>query len=165
LIKTGVFYGSSSGKTEAVALRIYEILGEKDCLLMDIAEATGNDLTSCDRLILGIPTWGIGDWQDDWKDFTDTWKDLSLTGKKVALFGLGDPESYPDTFADAMGKLYRWLKPRGCEIIGDTDTGDYTFAGSGALENGRFVGLVLDEDNESEQTEERIRNWLKEILA
>ena len=161
---TGIFYGSSSGKTESVALRIYQKLGRENAVVKDIADSSLSDLLACKTLILGVPTWGIGQVQDDWQDFASRLNKLDLNGRRVAIFGLGDQESYPESFADAIGKLYDFLKPSGCEIIGNWSTQGYEFHESKAVREGRFVGLVLDEENQPEMTELRINGWLQEIF-
>jgi flavodoxin I len=82
----------------------------------------------------------------------------------VALFGLGDQESYPGTFADALGKLRDSLKHTGCEFIGGWPATGYEFRDSEAIREGMFTGLVLDEENQPELSELRIDEWLKKIL-
>ncbi|MDR1156000.1 MAG: flavodoxin domain-containing protein, partial [Bacteroidales bacterium] len=85
-----------------------------------------------------------------------------LSGKKIALFGCGDSSSYSDTFCDAVGKIYQAVRDR-ATVIGFTDTDGYSFDASEAVVNGRFAGLALDEDNESNLTEERIDRWIEII--
>lgn len=131
---------------------------------MDIADSSPEDFLSFDLIILGVPTWGIGELQDDWLEFLDGLKLLDLSGRKVALFGLGDQESYPTTFANAIGILHDSLKSTGCEIIGYWSAQGYDFLESAAIRDGKFAGLVLDEENQPEMTEWRINEWLNEIL-
>lgn len=159
--ETGIFYGSSSGKTETVATRIYEKLGSETASIRNVAETDLVEMMNYNNLILGIPTWGIGELQDDWLMALPSLEDLDLTGKTVAIFGLGDQESYPDTFADAMGKLFDALKGTGCRIIGSWSTLGYEFEESMALRGNDFVGLVLDVENQDEMTEMRISDWLE----
>ena len=91
-------------------------------------------------------------------------KELDLSGRKVALFGLGDLESYPETFADALGTLHESLLSTGCEIIGSCSANSYDFIESAAVRNGKFAGLVLDEKNQPELTDQRIQGWLHKII-
>ena len=49
------------------------------------------------------------------------------------------------------------------EIISKLTAKGYTFDDSEAVEDGNFVGLVLDEINEDDKTEERINAWLESI--
>jgi flavodoxin I len=162
---TGIFYGTSSGKTESVATRIYQHLGKGNASLWDVAESRPEDVLSYDKLIFGIPTWGIGELQDDWALFLPELEDLDLSGKSIALFGLGDQESYPDTFADALGILYDALLCTGCKIIGSWCTLGYEFIESAAVRNGEFAGLVLDEENQPQLTDLRINDWLGKIVT
>ena len=157
---TTVVYGTDSGTTKAVASRIAKRLNGK---ILDIAKVTTADLESCDLLILGVPTYGEGDLQSDWEDHLATLRRADLAGKRVALFGLGDQQNYPDSFADAMGILYDEVVFLGAEVIGSTDAGEFTFAKSRAQRNGEFVGLVLDEDNEPEKTGARIASWIAQL--
>jgi flavodoxin I len=161
---TGIFYGSSSGKTEDVAFRIRQLIDEGKSGVWDIADSSARDLLDCRSLILGIPTWGIGELQEDWSDFLPGLGELDLGGKRVALFGLGDQESYPDSFANALGTLYNALLPTGCKIVGSFPLEGYRFMESTAVSKGRFRGLVLDEENQSHLTEGRLNRWLEEIL-
>ncbi|MDR2805261.1 MAG: flavodoxin [Dysgonamonadaceae bacterium] len=159
---TGIFYGSSGGNTESVAKRIAQKLGVSDSDIYDVGSAKASDLTAYNRLIFGSSTWGLGDLQDDWEGFIREIDRADLTGKKIALFGCGDSSSYPDTFCDAVGKIYQVVKDR-ATVIGFTDTAGYSFDASEAVVNNCFVGLVIDEDNESHLTETRIDRWVVQL--
>ena len=162
--QVGIFYGSSSGKTASIATRIYEKIGEDKADLKDVEQSSPNEFLDYKFLILGIPTWGIGKIQEDWEEIMPMLADLNLNGRKVALFGLGDQESYPGTFADALGRLYEALLKTGCSFTGSWPVAGYAYEGSTAVKGGRFVGLVLDEENQPELTGQRIDKWLKDIL-
>ena len=116
-------------------------------------------------LILGSSTWGCGDLQDDWYDGVEILKKADLTGKKVALFACGDGESYGDTFCEAMTHIHDALADSGCTFIGKVPTADYTFTSSTAVDGDDFIGLALDDVNESDKSEARIANWAKQIEA
>jgi flavodoxin I len=163
LKQIGIFYGTTSGKTETVATRIYKKLGSENASIRNVAETDLTEMMNYRHLILGIPTWGIGELQDDWLMAIPSLEELDLTGKTVALFGLGDQESYPDTFADAMGKLYDALENTGCRFIGSWCTLGYNFEESKALRGDEFVGLVLDCENQDEMTEMRVTDWLDKL--
>jgi flavodoxin I len=159
-MRIGIFYGSSSGDTERIALLIQNKIGTEKVALYNIIDANADDLMKYPILIFGISTWGIGKVQDDWEKFIPVLKTLTSSGKKIALFGLGDQESYPDTFADALGILYDFLAAEGCTFIGDWPVSGYNYFNSKAERNGRFVGLVLDERNQPELTEQRVNSWI-----
>lgn len=158
--KTVVIYGSSTGTCEEIAGKIAEKLGVES---MNVADMTADTIKENDNLVLGTSTWGSGELQDDWYDGLDTLKAADLSGKTIALFGCGDSESYGDTFCGAMGELYNGLKDKGATFIGAVDASDYNYEDSEAVVDGKFVGLALDDVNESDKTDERIDAWVAAI--
>lgn len=160
--KIGIYYGTTSGNTQDVAEEIAKKLNIEKTDLHDTAKADTN-YSAYDVILFGSPTYGFGDLQDDWEDYIDKVKNADLNGKKVALFGCGDSSSYSDTFGDAIGKIYHAIKDKGCLIIGKTNTDGYTYDDSEAVVDGKFVGLLIDNDNESDMTDERISNWVEEL--
>lgn len=168
MARIGIFYGSSTGNTEAAAMLIHQALGSEADQPKSIASTTAEELSGYDALVLGASTWGDGDLQDDWDDALSLLKSVDLNGKKVAIFGLGDQEGYPDTFVDGIGILADAVAESGAEIVGAVPTDGYSFDGSKAVRDGRFVGLPLDDDNEADKTGERIAVWasrLQELFA
>ncbi len=163
--KIGIIYGSSTGNTASVAETIAEKLSDYEVETIEVAEANEDNFTAQDVLIIGSSTWGMGDLQDDWEDFLPQLEDVDLTGKTVALFGLGDSDSYPDTFCDAIGTLYDFFEEKGCNMIGKVSTDGYTFDESAAVRDDQFVGLALNEDGESDLTEERVDNWIEALKS
>ena len=161
----GIFYGSTTGNTQSVAERIQRSLGQEAADLKSIAEASIDELNAYSHLVLGSSTWGIGELQDDWIEGIQKLDNLELAGKKVALFGTGDPQAYPDSFVDALGILYEKLAEKGTEIVGFWPADGYEYDASKAEKDGQFVGLVIDEDNQSELTEERVKMWTGDLKA
>ncbi len=159
----GIFYGSTTGTTEAVARQIGEKLGVASSDIHDASSLTGDLVNNYEVILLGSSTWGAGELQDDWYDALKTLRSQDLGNKFVAIFGCGDSDSYADTFCDSIGIIYEELKESGCKFCGMTDPSGYTFDESVAVVNGKFVGLPLDEDNESAQTEERIDQWVAQL--
>lgn len=158
---TGIIFGSSMGNTEEAANLIASNLGIDNVL--NVADTDAKTINSFDKLIIGSSTWGSGDLQDDWDVFD--FDSLDVSGKTVALFGLGDSSSYSDTYCDAMGIIYDKLVQKGANIIGQVSADGYSFDESRSLKDGKFVGLALDADNESDQTEERIKKWTESIKS
>ena len=154
-----VIYGSAMGNTESAANIIADKLGISDVL--NIADINADKINSYDNLICGTSTWGSGDLQDDWDGFD--FSGLSLSGKVVAVFGMGDSESYSDTYCGGMGKLAQNLKDAGATLVGEVSTDGYNFESSDAVVDGKFVGLALDNDNQEDQTEARIDAWIAQI--
>jgi flavodoxin I len=160
--KIGIFYGSSTGQTEMVAEKLHQILGEENSDLINVDIATEKDLAKYPFLIFGTPTWGVGEMQDDWEDFSDIVEKANLKSKKIALFGLGDQDTYPDSFADGVGMLYNKIKDK-ATIVGKWPKGGYMFTESEALRNDSFVGLIIDQENQASKTVERLTKWAEQL--
>mgnify|MGYP000588968050 CR=1 FL=1 len=163
-MSTALFYASSTGNTEDVANKIIESLGN-DIKSYDIANDGYDAISDYDKVILGVSTWGEGDLQDDWDDIWDDFCNIDFSNKTVALFGLGDQEGYADEFVDALGIMYEQVITAGGDVVGFTSTDGYEHDASKADINGEFVGLVIDEDNQDDLTQERIETWTNNIKA
>lgn len=159
---TGIFYGSTTGTTEAVAQDIAKQLGIAAEDIHNVAEASAEDTDRYDLLILGSSTWGCGELQDDWYGFLDDLKTRDLSGKKVALFGCGDSGSYPDTFCDAVGLIYEGLQQTGCTFVGAYAPQDYDVTNTLVCNDGLFVGLAVDE-SEPDKTDARLSAWCEAV--
>jgi flavodoxin I len=119
-------------------------------------------------LIVGAPTWHTdaesersGTTWDEW--LYETLPNLDLDGKKVAIFGCGDQESYGDYYCDAAGELYDQFKAKGATIFGATSTDGYNHEASKAEVDGKFVGLMCDEDNQYDESEGRAQAWIAQL--
>jgi flavodoxin I len=62
-----------------------------------------------------------------------------------------------------VGLLAGIMQSRGAKIVGETSTSGYTFEKSKAVINGKFIGLMIDEDNQGQLTDERVKNWVSQI--
>ena len=163
--KTAIVYGSSSGTTEGVAKLIAGKLGIPANCVFDVSKFTTQQAEDFEVLILGTSTWGDGELQDDWYDGVKVLKGMNLSDKVIALFGCGDSESYSDTFCDGMGVIYEDLKDSGCRFVGAVPDTGYTYSSSIAVTDGKFVGLAIDEMNESDKTEARVSAWTDLLKA
>ena len=160
-----IFYGSTTGNTENIAEQIRDEFGPLITHMSNIAETEPEDLLKYEVLVLGVPTWNVGELQYDWEDFVPSLKGLDLTGKKIAMFGLGDSYGYSDNFLDALGLLWDEIKQLGSpELIGIWPLEGYTFDESrGKYDEKHFLGLGLDEENESNMHDERIKAWAIQV--
>ncbi|MGY6277872.1 flavodoxin [Methylomonas sp. MgM2] len=172
MAKVGIFFGTDTGKSRKVAKTINKRLGEAIAdKPVNISNATVDDLLAYDVLIIGTPTYGDGELPgltagtsaESWEEFMPNLEGADFSGKTIALYGLGDQEGYPDNFVDAMGILYDAFADCGANFVGFTSTDGYTYNKSKAAMGDEFVGLVLDEDNQSELSEMRLQDWLKQI--
>mgnify|MGYP000415710013 CR=1 FL=1 len=158
---TALFYGSSTGNSEEIASKIANELG--DIEVFDLSQVDIAKINDYDKVILGGSTWGEGELNDDWDEAWDSFKTINLLDKTVALFGLGDQDSYPDDFSNALGIIYEQVSTSGANIVGFTSTQGYDYEDSKAEIDGKFVGLVIDEDNQDDLTDERISAWIEDI--
>ncbi|NQY22566.1 MAG: flavodoxin [Campylobacteraceae bacterium] len=158
---TAIFYASSVGNTEDIAKRLSTKLGDIDTY--NICDEGIEKINNYEKIIFGVSTWGDGDLQDDWEDSWGDFCDINFSNKTIALFGLGDQDSYADTFVDGLGTMYEALKDTGANIIGFTSVDGFEHEESTAQIENEFVGLVLDEDNQDDLSEERIDAWIDTI--
>jgi flavodoxin I len=158
---TAIFFASSTGNSEEIASKIASKLNNIE--VFDLSGTKIEKINHYDKIILGGSTWGDGELNDDWEDVWGDFCKLDLSSKTIALFGLGDQESYSDEFCSALGIIYEQAKSMNAKIIGFTSSEGYYHDASKAQIDNEFVGLVIDEDNQSDLTDERIAKWVNEI--
>lgn len=164
MAKIGIFYGSTDGNTERIVNKLQTMFGGEDVVeLHNVNSATADDMQEYDNLILACPTWEIGELQEDWDVFIDEIEEVDYSGKKVAYLGLGDADGYPDTYQDALGIIHERIADSGATFVGAWPTDGYTFEESKGIVDGKFLGLAIDEDNESDKTEERLTKWVEQL--
>ncbi|GAB4198813.1 MAG: flavodoxin FldA [Coleofasciculaceae cyanobacterium] len=164
MAKIGLFYGTQTGNTQTAAELIQQEFGGDSVVdLYDIADAESSDFEEYDFIIIGCPTWNIGELQSDWDGFYDELDNIDFSPKKVAYFGVGDQIGYADNFQDAMGILEEKISSLGGTTVVYWSTDGYEFNESKAVRNGKFVGLALDEDNQSELSNSRIKSWVTQL--
>ena len=159
--KIGLFYGSTSGRTQGVVDEIEFNLGS-DVEVHNIAEGM-DGLSSYDNLILAVPTYGVGELQQDWEAAFQEFKRIDFTGKIIALVGVGNQTTFGESFIGGLVPLYESVISQGGKIVGLTSTEGYHFEECEAIVDGKFMGLALDEDNQDDMTPDRIYDWLEEI--
>ncbi len=156
----GLFFGTQTGTTESVAEEIQKAFGANLVELHDMASADASDFDGYKFLIIGCPTWNIGEMQSDWEGFFPELDGMDFSGKKVAYFGCGDQVGYSDNFLDAIGILEEKIAERGGKTVGYWSTAGYEFDESKAVRGNKFVGLAIDDTNQSELTDERLKKWV-----
>lgn len=166
MAKIGLFYGTQTGNTESAAELIQQALGgDRVVDLHEISDASPEDFADYTCLIIGCPTWNIGELQSDWEGFYDELDNIDFSGKQVAYFGTGDQIGYADNFQDAMGILEDKISSLGGKTVGYWPTSGYEHQASRAEKDGKFVGLALDDDNQSDLTEERVSTWCAQLKS
>ena len=169
--KIGLFFGTDTGNTRRIAKDIASKLGSDAAKPVNIRTAVVDDLLHYDLLILGTPTYGegalpglsTGNATTSWEEFLPTLVGQVFTGKKIAIYGLGNQKSYPNDFVSAMYYLYDSFTQCNATIIGAWDIEGYQFNYSKAVLDGQFLGLALDQENQKDQTSERLDAWLAQL--
>ncbi|MEM1185349.1 MAG: flavodoxin [Planctomycetota bacterium] len=162
-MRIAIIYGSTTGVTQRISQQIKDLLGDIAAEPVDVTLFDPRDVAKYDALLLGIPTWNIGEMQEDWEDAASGFLIPEIRGKKIAIFGCGDQGGYPDTFGDAHGLLWNILEPAGPALIGTWPTDGYEYDGSAAERDGRFLGLIVDDDHQPELSDIRVREWCEQI--
>ena len=150
-----LLYSFNSVKSAKIASKIAENLKGYKIETLNIENCQGEEFLSYDGFILSVPNY--------WDEILPALEKLELNGKKVALFGLGDQKNYPENFCDAVGILAGFFAERGAKIIGFTSREGYDFESSKALKDNYLSGLLLDQENQSKLTDERIQRWTKQL--
>lgn len=163
----GIFYGTNTSSTESVAKCIQKELVTHGlhAALDDIAHIRLERLQSYDLIMIGCPTWYIGEVQENWEEKRADIAALNLQGKHIAFFGCGDHLSYPDTFQDALGILWQDLQATGASLVGRWENPYKNRVFSKALDSHYFIGLALDEDNQAGRSNERMKQWLARVIV
>lgn len=161
-------FGTDTGNTEEAAEKIQAEFSEEGHFveLMDVNDCSVDAINDADICIFGVPTWDFGGIQEDWENFQGQLEATNLSGKKVALYGLGDQFGYGDFFIDAVGWLHEIIQPMKADIKGYWPTEGYDFTDSRALSEDRtfFYGLAIDEDQQFEQSDARIKKWVAQLI-
>lgn len=164
-----IIFGTDTGNTEEVGEKIQSQLGSHGVQadMLNITEAGSANFANHDLVILGIPTWDFGGVQQDWEEFEAELLTADLSDTVVALYGLGDQFGYGDFFLDAMGWLHERIVKLGAHVIGHWPTEGYDFEASLALNEDKtlFCGLAIDEDQQFEQTDQRVQAWVEQIVS
>jgi flavodoxin I len=164
--KIGIFYWPLKGNVEKTAQKIAEIMKDYSCELISLNDASTEDFDRFDFLIFGNSTVGAPHWEhattdNKWYVMFHQMEDtnLDLHGKKVAFFTLGDQVNYPHNFVDSLELVHCHFKAHNITHIGEWPNEGYEFYESKALNGDKFLGLVLDLDNQPETLQPYAIRW------
>ena len=165
--KIGIFWGSSTDNTTNATefMKEYLEMNEHEVEIYNIEETDVEKILEYNNIIIGCPTWHIGELQEDWDSVFQDYEKLDFSGKTGAFFGCGDQVGYPGNFLDAIGMLAIPFIKNGGKLIGKCSRDNYQFTGSKALEGDKLLGLGLDYDNDDDETcEDLIVLWIENII-
>lgn len=161
--KIGLFWGSDTGMTEEIVTVLLDLLPEESVDSFNVFNASIEQFADYEHLILGLSTWYDGELQSDWDEFFEKFKTIDFNCKKVALFGLGDQEGYAEYFLDGVGIIGEVVEQNGGILLGFWPTEGYKYEASKAVRDNQFMGLAIDEDNQPEQTDTRLEQWVEQL--
>ena len=161
--KIAVVYSFNSNKSAKIAAKIAESFTKVSVEQLNVESCKGNEFLLFDGYVLSVPTWFDGELPNYWDEILPALENTDFKGKKFALYGLGDQKNYPENFCDAVGILGEFLEKRGARIIGYTSPEGYNFESSKALKDNILTGLLLDQENQSKLSDERIQKWVHQL--
>jgi flavodoxin I len=159
--KIAIVYSFHTQNTKKAAEMVVKKMGKNHVEKLNVEDTSAEEFMQFDTYILGSATWFEGELPNHWDEFLPSIEERDFSGKKVALFGLADQVNYPDFFGDAIGRLAEFFQVRGAKIIGHYPNKDYSFTESFALRGDKFVGVILDYENQADMAEKRIEEWVK----
>ena len=167
--KVGIFFGPEGGATEKIAKMVQKEFGSDNADLIPIKGKKAEDIDRYINIIFGSSTLNNEIWNSDrrvkpdWDVFRPELDKINYKGKVFALYGLGDHISYARFFVDSMGIMAKRMLDNNAKIVGGCDAKDYKFEQSEAFIEGRFIGLPIDDEFESEKSPERVKRWVSDI--
>ena len=166
--KIGIYFGSSTGATERIANMIANDITATGVATCDVQVVSSGNLKSMENykyLLLGCPTWNIGELQDDWAIVYPMMDTVNWKGRKVGFFGCGDQFGYSNSFNDSVGILCEKVVSLGGEPVGWMPIDEsYQFEFSRGEFEKVFMGLFIDEDNQAPLSPQRVINWVHWVL-
>lgn len=160
---TAIIYSFHTQKSKKVSEKIIEAFGKSKIEVVNAEEVNREVLEKYDNFILSAPTWFDGELPNYWDEFIPELEEMDLKGKKFAIFGLGDQKGYSENFCDAVGILAEIIEDCGGKLIGETSTEGYNYEASKAQRGDKFVGLLLDQENQARLTTNRVKKWVEEL--
>ena len=158
--KTGIFYASKSGTTEAFAKQIAEKLGADVHNMKD----TGVDAIADYRnVILMSSNYFFGSLAEDWGSKVKLLHTVDFSKKIVAVVGVGSQERHPDSFCSGAADFFDKLRFSGARFVGSVNANGYTFTFSRMQKGQKMLGLCLDKGDA--KVSEKIDAWVKDVKS
>ncbi len=163
--KIALIFWPEGGNVDESGDQIIAHCSNDEIVKLSIAEVTKDILNEYDNWIIGGSTVGSHVWEDaddtnKWHEFFKLLDETETNGKVVAFYGLGDQILYPHHFVDGLGVFQEEFEKRKIKIVGQWSAEGYDFADSEGIKGGYFFGLALDQDQQSELSDDRIDQWL-----
>lgn len=167
--KIALIYWPKKGNVEKMGKKISEKFSKDQIDIYTITEVDVKILPNYNLLIIGNSTVGADNWEDAhksrWYEFFKRLADIDLKSTSIAFYGLGDQILYPDHFVDGMAIVKQEFAKCCPLFIGKWPAKNYDFTDSDSLDGDNFIGLALDEDQQSELSEARIEKWIAQLKS
>ena len=156
-----IVYCTTKGHTADVAARVARELGEERCALYLTKEIDADTLAAHPVVIFGAPTFGMGDLDRRMQRKLKIVDPTLWEGKTVAFFVMGDQVYHGKTFAGGLEAFAKFFADAPVNTVGLWPDQGYSYEASNSVrEDGHFPGLVIDEINQPELTDDRVRCWV-----
>ncbi|OUD15534.1 flavodoxin [Thioflexithrix psekupsensis] len=166
MAQVGLFFGTDTGNTRKVAKLMKKQFADDAIELFNVTkESALEEFLKFDKIIFGMPTLGDGELENSVRDFLSALENqgADLSGKTIALYGLGDQAGYGHEFLDGMAIVHKKFSKMGATLVGRWPTEGYDFSASKAVDGDEFICLAIDNDNQSDMTDERVKTWLSQV--
>ena len=150
----GIFYATLTKTTVGVVDEIEFFLKKDDFKTFNVKNGV-KEIENFENLILVTPTYQVGEAHSAWMNNLKKLEEIDFTGKVVGLVGLGNQYAFGESFCGGIRYLY--------EVVGFTSIDGYHYEETEIIENGKFIGLALDEENQAGLTPKRIGDWVEAI--
>ena len=156
----GIYYGSSTGNTEAAANDIAAALGVDAANIHNVSDTDASTVADYDTLLLGSSTWGAA-----------TSKTTGMTSSTTSRVKISPARRWVSSVAVTLtATLTRSavlsfrsttaLQDTGATFVGAYEPEGYQVTDSELNRDGKFLGLALDAADE-ENNPERIAKWVE----
>ena len=155
----GIFYATLTKTTVGVVDEIEFFLKKDDFKTFNVKNGV-KEIENFENLILVTPTYQVGEAHSAWMNNLKKLEEIDFTGK---LVGLGNQYAFGESFCGGIRHLYDVITKKGAKVVGFTSIDGYHYEETEIIEDGKFIGLALDEENQASLTPKRIGDWVEAI--
>ena len=84
--KIAIIYGSDTGITDYITTLLTKKLDIKDLDVIEVFTMKPVDFLKYKIILIGVPTWYVGDLQSDWEDFFPDYQKMIYTICEFVIF-------------------------------------------------------------------------------
>jgi flavodoxin I len=164
----GLFYGSNTGFTEIVVKLIegeFQNVAPNLLTTHDICRRAGyvparRTTTSS----LAAPPGTLANCKMIGIRFMMSWRPSIYQASASLFLAWAINMVIRTAFVTQSAYLAEKFAERGAQVVGRTSAEGYDFSYSRGVQDGQFLGLALDEDNESDHSPQRVMDWVWQLV-